>query len=62
MEARDKVGGRLVLDYLIREGDQLPKKGKKSFAKLGGLAMVTAQVGTKLAGETSTKETDLLLG
>lgn len=31
VEARDKVGGRLVLDYLIREGDQLPKKGKKSF-------------------------------
>ena len=31
VEAREKVGGRLVLDYLIREGDQLPKKGKKSF-------------------------------
>ncbi|MBU1357650.1 MAG: Hsp70 family protein [Gammaproteobacteria bacterium] len=31
VEARDKVGGRLVLDHLIREGDQLPKKGKKSF-------------------------------
>lgn len=31
VEARDKVGGRLVLDYLVREGDQLPKKGKKSF-------------------------------
>ena len=31
VEARDKVGGRHVLDYLIREGDQLPSKGKKSF-------------------------------
>ncbi|MCZ2157369.1 MAG: hypothetical protein LC114_26305 [Bryobacterales bacterium] len=31
VEARDKVGGRLVLDYLVREGDQLPKKGRKSF-------------------------------
>jgi molecular chaperone DnaK len=31
VEARDKVGGRLVLDYLVREGDQLPKKGKKTF-------------------------------
>lgn len=31
VEARDKVGGRSILDYLVREGDQLPKKGKKSF-------------------------------
>ena len=31
VEARDKVGGHVVLDYLVREGDQLPKKGKKSF-------------------------------
>jgi molecular chaperone DnaK len=31
VEARDKVGGRLGLDYLVREGDQLPKKGKKTF-------------------------------
>ena len=31
VEVRDKIGGRLVLDYLVREGDQLPKKGKKSF-------------------------------
>ena len=31
VEARDKVGGRLVLDYLVREGDQLPNKGKKTF-------------------------------
>jgi molecular chaperone DnaK len=31
IEAREKLGGRLVLDYLVREGDQLPKKGKKTF-------------------------------
>lgn len=31
VEARDKIGGRLVLDFLVREGDQLPKKGKKTF-------------------------------
>lgn len=31
VEAREKVGGRLALDYLVREGDQLPKKGKKVF-------------------------------
>lgn len=31
VEARQKVGGRPVLDYLVREGDQLPRKGKKIF-------------------------------
>lgn len=31
VEARDKLGGRFVLDFLVREGDQLPKKGKKIF-------------------------------
>lgn len=31
VEARDKLGGRLVLEYLVSEGDQLPKKGKKIF-------------------------------
>jgi molecular chaperone DnaK len=31
VEAKEKIGGRTVLDYLVREGDQLPKKGKKSF-------------------------------
>ena len=31
VEARSKLGGRLVLDHLVREGDQLPKKGKKIF-------------------------------
>jgi molecular chaperone DnaK len=31
VEAREKLGGRTALDYLVREGDQLPKKGKKTF-------------------------------
>lgn len=31
VEAREKIGGRLVLEYLAREGDQLPKKGKTVF-------------------------------
>ena len=31
VEAREKLGGQLVLDYLVREGEQLPKKGKKTF-------------------------------
>jgi len=31
VEAREKIGGRLVLDYLVREGDQLPKRGNKTF-------------------------------
>jgi molecular chaperone DnaK len=31
VEAREKLGGRLVLDYLVREGDQLPKKDKMTF-------------------------------
>lgn len=31
VEVREKIGGRSSLDYLIREGDQLPKKGKKIF-------------------------------
>lgn len=31
VEARAKVGGRVVLDYLVREGDQLPKTGRKTF-------------------------------
>lgn len=42
VEARDKVGGRVILDYLVREGDQLPKKGSKVFSaeeplKAGGV-------------------------
>jgi molecular chaperone DnaK len=31
VEAREKLGGRLVLEYLVREGDQLPQSGKKIF-------------------------------
>lgn len=31
IEAREKIGGRVVLDYLVREGDQLPKKGQMRF-------------------------------
>jgi len=31
VEARDKLGGRLISDHLVREGDQLPKKGTKIF-------------------------------
>jgi len=31
IEIREKIGGRPVLDYLVREGDQLPKKGRKTF-------------------------------
>jgi len=31
VEVREKLGGRLVLDYLVRAGEQLPKKGKKVF-------------------------------
>lgn len=31
IEVREKVGGRTVLDYLVREGDKLPVKGKKVF-------------------------------
>jgi len=31
IETREKIGGRIILDYLVREGDQLPKKGKRIF-------------------------------
>lgn len=31
VEVREKLGGRLVLEYLVREGDQLPAKGKRIF-------------------------------
>ena len=37
VEARDKVGGRVILDYIIRDGDQLPKTGKKTFKALESL-------------------------
>lgn len=31
LEVREKIGGRLVLDFLVKEGDQLPKKGKRTY-------------------------------
>lgn len=31
VEAREKLGGWFVLDYLVREGEQLPKKGTMKF-------------------------------
>jgi molecular chaperone DnaK len=31
VEAQDRIGGRSTLVYLVREGDQLPKKGKIPF-------------------------------
>lgn len=31
VEARQKIGGRPVLDFIVREGDHLPKKGTKTF-------------------------------
>jgi molecular chaperone DnaK len=31
VEAKDKLGGKLVLDCLVHEGDQLPKKGRNVF-------------------------------
>jgi molecular chaperone DnaK len=31
VKAREKIGGRLLIDYLVREGEQLPKKGRKVF-------------------------------
>ena len=31
VEAREKLGGPFVLDYLVKEGDSLPKKGKRTY-------------------------------
>lgn len=31
IEAKDKAGGKLVLDYLVKEGTKLPVKGQKTF-------------------------------
>ncbi len=60
VEVRDKLGGRLVLDYLIREGDQLPKKGKKIFKTEESLkAGSTGAIKFKLwEGEISDPVTD----
>ena len=37
VESLDKIGGRLGLAYLVREGDQLPKKGKMTFKAVESL-------------------------
>lgn len=37
IEVRQKFGGRTVLDFLVREGDQLPKKGKMVYKALESL-------------------------
>ena len=31
LEVKDKVGGKLVLDYLVKEGDKLPAKGERVY-------------------------------
>lgn len=31
VEAREKIGGRFTLDYLVKEGEQLPKKGSRVY-------------------------------
>jgi molecular chaperone DnaK len=31
VEAKDKIGGKSILDYLVKEGDKLPVKGQKVF-------------------------------
>lgn len=31
VEAREKLGGRMIMAYIVREGDPLPKKGKATF-------------------------------
>lgn len=37
VEAREKLGGPFVIVYLVRQGDQLPIKGKKIFKSEGSL-------------------------
>ena len=31
LEVKGKIGGKVSLDYLIKDGDQLPKKGQKTY-------------------------------
>lgn len=31
VEAKDRIGGNTILDYLVKEGDKLPKKGQRIF-------------------------------
>ncbi len=60
VEALDKLGGRPVLDYLVREGEQLPKKGKKTFKTEESLKSGSAgSIKFKIwEGEISTPVTD----
>jgi len=37
IEVLDKLGGRPVLEYLVREGDPLPQKGKRTFKAVESL-------------------------
>lgn len=37
IEVLDKLGGRLVLEYLVREGDPLPHKGSRTFKAVESL-------------------------
>lgn len=49
VEVLEKLGGRPVLDYLVRSGDSLPKKGKRVFKaaeslKAGGLGSINLKL------------------
>lgn len=37
VEVLDKIGGKPTIDYLVREGDQLPKKGKRTYKSTDSL-------------------------
>ena len=58
--AKERIGGPIKLDYLIRAGDPLPKKGKKTFkAEESVRAGSTSSIVIKLyAGEIETPYTD----
>jgi molecular chaperone DnaK len=43
IEARDSIGGRPVLEYLVREGEALPIKGRKTFKAQHSLRASGAQ-------------------
>jgi len=60
IEVRDRIGGHASLDYLVREGDQLPKSGRKSFKTEESLrAGSTDSINFKLwEGEISAPITD----
>ena len=60
IEVLEKLGGRPVLDYLVRSGDSLPKKGKKIFKAAESLkAGVAGSLNLKLwEGEIENPITD----